>query len=486
MKSIFFIISLCIICFCFTSFAQESAVEVSLDTVMHLALTNSLDIQIAKYDTYIKRVDLSAAESIFDTLLNLEASYLKDKAPPSSTVSSTKKIEKTYLASLTKKMPTGTTLTLSGGDFRSDSDSGASLMNPYHKSFAGISLGQSLGKNFFGLADRALIKITKIDIENAVYSSLDDIEYILYQVQVAYWNLALKQEELKVKRSMLGEARRLHRIYKDKYQIGTAESTALFAMAANEKIREAEVLTARLEEEKAKNDLLCLLNEGNMSIKLKTADPLAMEPQNYDFYESLKVAIASRRDYRRVSNALRANGVDLKVKRNALWPEIDLEASFTKNGLSRKFSDAISQVPNQDNPQIYFGIKLQIPLENNLAKSDLRKTQLQNEQLLLSLKQTERLILKGIANEVKEVNTASSQLELAEAVVQLQQSKLDMELKSLGYGRSSSDLIIRYQDDLLLAKLSHAYAFFQYRIAQINLQLAKNTLLKQYWSEDQL
>jgi len=51
----------------------------------------------------------------------------------------------------------------------------------------------------------------------------------------------------------------------------------------------------------------------------------------------------------------------------------------------------------------------------------------------------------------------------------------------LEYGRSSSDIIIRFQEDLLGARLRLEEALFSYRKAIINLERNKNTLLSKYW-----
>jgi len=54
-------------------------IELSLEDVSRLAIENSLDIQIAQYDTYISRTSLDDARSIFDTIFSAEASYNRNK-----------------------------------------------------------------------------------------------------------------------------------------------------------------------------------------------------------------------------------------------------------------------------------------------------------------------------------------------------------------------------------------------------------------------
>ena len=82
---------------------------------------------------------------------------------------------------------------------------------------AEISITQELGKNIFGLADRADIKITKLDIENSEFTSLDSIEDSLSEAQKAYWKFVLKTEEVLIKQDMLKQAEKLYKIYQKLY-----------------------------------------------------------------------------------------------------------------------------------------------------------------------------------------------------------------------------------------------------------------------------
>ncbi|UCD15179.1 MAG: TolC family protein [Candidatus Omnitrophota bacterium] len=460
--------------------------KISIEDVSKLALENSLDIQIAKFDAYIKRTDLSKEESIFDAFINASIEYNKDKKAKLSSLLGNEIIEKTYSIDLERKLPTGTTLTLGGSNVTTKSDSSIRTMNPANEATAEISIVQELGKNFFGIADRGQIKITAIDIENAEHTSLADIEEALYDAQVAYWNFVLKVEELAITQDMYKEAEKLYEIYQKKHGLGLVEKVDLLAAEVNVKVHKNNVAEAGLQEETAKNELLFLLSESNFNLQIKPLDSLEVTPLGVDLYASLKEAIETRRDYKKVKNELKANDIDIVIKKNALWPQIDLEASYKRNGLDSNLRQAWGNVGGEDNPEIFVGLSLRIPIENREAKADFEAVSLEKQQLLFSLKRAERLILKEINNRVTQVNIIKNEVELYSAIVKLQQDKLQEEIKRLRYGRSSSDLIIRYEEDLLDARLSEAGAFYRYRVNNIGLDLDKNTLLSKYWEADNL
>ncbi|MBU0479150.1 TolC family protein [bacterium] len=461
-----------------SSYAEQ---QISIDDVTRLALENSLDIQIAKIDVYKERTSLGKAKSIFDTFLNSGASYEDDKKKTSTTLSRIKTATNEYSLGVEKKLPTGSSIKIDAEHSLVDANSSSSAINNYNESSIKFSLNQSLGKNFFGLADRSNIKITKINIDNAEYSSLGEIENALYKAQAAYWNVVLKEKELDIKLDMQKEAEKLYSIYKENYERGTTEKGDLFAIEANMRTRKNEVLIAHLEKEIAKNNLLFLLNEEDTHIQLQPLDPLVTTLHSVDVYAILKEAILHRRDYKVIKNKIESQNIDIKIKKDALWPEIDLEASFLKNGLASNYQDSWNKTSDENNYEFFTGITFRIPLENRSAKADLEKAKLNKEQLLLFLKRTERLILKEINNKVKEVNSLKNRIELLTSISKLQENKLKEEMKHLSYGRSSSDIILRYEEDLLQANLDLSSSLFKYRVSLIDLDLAKNTLLDKYW-----
>jgi len=464
--------------------SPKAAWAISFEEVTQLALDNSLDIQIAKYDAYIKQTSLFKAESIFDTYFNVNAGYFDDTTKQPSVVFGTATGQTNYNFGISKKLPSGTEIAINAGDARNFTNSPFATLNPYHEASAGISLKQPLGKNFFGLADRAGIKITKIDIENAQYSSLEDIEQALYNAQVAYWKFVLKCEELKIREGILQKSQKLYDIYKEKIKIGMVEEVDVVAVEANLEIRKADVLIAELEKEQAKNELLFALNIDDLSIELAPRDSLDIGPLSVDLYQALTDAINNRRDYKQIKNQLLANDINIVVAKNALWPKFDLEASFTRNGLDRKYKPAWEGISDKNNRELFVGITLEFPLENRNSKGDFEEARLQKEQNLLSLKRTERLIFKEIHNQVKQVNTLKEQVSLYEKTSLLQAKKLEEELKRLKYGRSNSDFIIRYGEDVLNAKLGLAQVLFAYRVSLVDLELVKQTLLDKYWRQE--
>ncbi|MGE5280382.1 MAG: TolC family protein, partial [Deltaproteobacteria bacterium] len=314
--------------------------SLTLEEATVFALENSLDVQIARFDAHAKQNDLPAALSLFDTYFTAQASYDDNQLKKSTSILGSRALNTDYALGLSKLLPTGTTVGLSLDHSRAYTNSAFASINPAHQALATLTLSQQLGRNFFGLIDRANIRITKLDIENSDWSSLDKIEAALASVQKAYWQLAYLNEELAIKRDMLDKAKDLFAAYEKQRALGLVEDPEYYGAEANVVDRENDLLGTADAIYAARNQLLLLLNQDARLVQITPADRMALVDDDVDLSAALKRAVGSRRDYKSALNDVEKKKLEVVVKKSSLWPEIDLKASFARNGLSRAYDKA--------------------------------------------------------------------------------------------------------------------------------------------------
>ena len=480
LRNILCIFVIVLLCASFSYADDNNTVYANIKSITEIALNNNLDIQIARFDSYIQRNNLPEAESIFDTFINAGISYDKNKEDTASTLTGTAGSVNNYSVGINKKIPSGTALDVEAYNQRSWSDSSFYTTNPGTEANVKVSLTQSLARNFFGIIDRGNIKITKLDIKNSDFTSLNEIESSLARAQRAYWELVLKLNELKIKKSMLKEARKLYSIYQRKIKTGLVEEPDLLAAGANVSLRENDVLKSQMELREAQNNLLYLINSDTKK-NIVPLDNLDTKVDKVDLYRELKEALKTRRDYKIARNQLSSENINLVLKRNSLWPQIDVSTSFAKNGINSSYKNAWSEVSSENHSEWYVGVNINFSLEKRKEKAQYNKAKLSKARAIVVIKRIERLIFKDINNSVTELNIISAQVDTNRKIVRLQEQKLKAEERRLRYGRSSSDVIIRFQNDLLNARLGLANSLFLYRISRINLERNKNILLSKYW-----
>lgn len=460
---------------------KEKKVFMSVEDVAQLALENNLDMQIAKFDAYAKRNDLLESVSVFDTFLSMKASHLDDQFKPPNTIAGTKNIINAYEVGVSKELPSGTVIGLDYSDDRANSNSAFASINPSHESIAKVSITQPIGKNFFGLVDRNDVKVTKKEIENSDLEALNRIENALAETLKAYWRVVLLTEELDIKQETLKKAKELYKVYSKKRWIGLSEDSDFFGSEANVAKREDEVLVAYEALKVAKYNLLLLLNEDSRMYDIEALDYLSLKDGSVGFDEALYRAILNRRDYQQAKNNIEIKKISLVTKMNELWPEIDVEASFAKNGLSRKYGDANKEICDEDNPEYYIGVSFKVPLENRQARGAFNKAKIERAKAIVELKRIEREIVTQINDLTTRIKLFTGSVIVNKRVAQLQEKKLNAEIQRFKYGRSNSDYLIRYQEDLLDARLKLARALYLYQATVIDLKVAQQILLDEYW-----
>ena len=465
------------------SIAMGKAYRLSLEDVSRLALENNFDIQLARYDAKIAKTRNKDTRSIYDTVLTAEAKYHKDKSASSSTLAAGKTIDNDYSVGISKKLPTGTTISIDQVNNRRWTESTAVIRNPAYDSSLGVTVQQDLGKNFFGIQDRGSVKITQIDVYNSEYTSLGKIEQSLADTQIAYWDLALASRLLKAEQEMLVQAERLYLINKEKLTDGLVEQPDFLASEANYKQRASNVLVAKNTVKTKMNVLKLKLNLTQNMSDIFPSGNLMLKEQGSRIQASLINAFEHRRDYKKALNDVLMRNIKLSMKRNNAWPEINVKASLSRNGLGDDFNESIKNISKENHPDFSASISLNVSLENSSAKAQLKKLELEKAQAIISLKMTERTIMIDVVDQVRLCNTFLEKAKQEKEVAELQAKKLEEQQKIFSYGRSDVDTIVRYQKDALLAEQQAAQALFDYKKALINLEVKEGILLNQYWQE---
>lgn len=456
----------------------------SLEEVTKLALDNNFDIQLTKYDAWIARTKKGVAESVYDTVIDMEVKYRNDQSKSTSTLLGTKSVDNDYNLGFSKKTPIGTTLSVDMTNNRNWSDSSAVTLSPSHDSTLELTIEQDLGKNFFGLQDRGEIKITKIDIENSEYSSLEKIEEDIAKVQKAYWDLVLSYNHFEIQKDMVQYAKNFYDLHQEKLKDGLVEMPEAIASEAHYKNSLNDLLKARNIVESKINVLKLLLNISDRSAKIIPIDDFFLSEEDQQLEESLKQAFMCRPDYKKTLNDIKSKNIYVEMKENNIWPEVNLKASFARNGIADHFKHAVRQISKEDNPDFFAGITISFPLENNEAKSQFKKAELEKAKALLEIKSLERKITIGIIDQVRSCNVLRELAFNNEAIADLQQQKLKEEEKRFNRGRSNTDTIIRYQEDFLEAQFLASKAMFEFYTSIVDLRCKEGTLLNLYWEGD--
>ena len=458
---------------------EKEVLVLSLDDCVRIALENSFEVKLAKLDLYVAETDLLYSQAVFDTFLFGNVSYLEDKRQELSVFAPDDDQTNVYSFGVTKELPTGTEITASWSDTRTWSDSIFVSKNPAHNTEIALEARQPVGSNSFGFVDRNTITLTKLAIENADLETVNRIEAHIANTIKGYVDLMSAKRLLGIFRDILEKAEKLYEVEKKNFDIGLREKVDLYAVEANVANRQAEVIIAENNYKRTQENLKLLINIQE-NVEINPAEELKTYPVGMGLPQCLKEAFENRRDYKIRKRDVDIKGLDLRIKGNQLWPEIDLVLSMKMNGIDGKFNKAAGKATVTDHTEYFAGIEFSMPIENSQARSQYKKASYEKEKALVSLKQTERTVITDVVNAYNDTASFGASLEYTQQAVDLQAGKLSEEEKRFRQGRSMTKILIDYQRDLLRAELENVEFTRDHRKSKVDLFRSMNTLLKQF------
>jgi len=299
-------------------------------------------------------------------------------------------------------------------------------------------------------------------------------------VQKAYWDLVLLAEKVRIEEEMVSQAKKLYDLHQDNLGAGLVEIPEAIASEANYKSRKNTLLLA-YNQVQAKNNVLKLLLNIEGEIEIEPTEGFSLPVKKEELLIALNLAFNNRQDYKISQRDIDAKDIALSMKKNNLWPEINLIATLERNGLGDHFKQAVTDITDQNNPNFFAGISIEMPLENREARANWKAAKLEKAKSLLELKLLERKIAVEITDQVRDCNIFQEVAANSQEIALLQKQKLKEEIKRFRYGRSDTDTLIRFQNDLSLAENKVIVDIHQYYTALVDLRQKEGRLLKEYW-----
>ena len=458
---------------------EPSAGTMPLNECVVFAIENSFEVKLAKLDLYIAETGLMYSEAIFDTLLSGGYRYSEDRRKQISTALSDYDYINSYYAGIEKTLPTGTDVSIDFTDKRARLQTDYAGIGFYHVPELSVTVEQPVGKNVFGFIDRSKVTLTSLAIENSGLETQDRIEELIANVEKAYWAAVFRKRSMGIYIGILEKAKKLHETNKSNYDIGIIEKVDFVASEANVAKREAEVIVAENGYRRAEENLKLIMNMEEVR-RIAPCEKLSLHKIKKDLPDCLEISFKRRRDYEIAKRDAEIRGLDLKVKSNSRWPEIDFVASAALNGLNADVGDGMEAIARGSNPYYYVGIEFEVPLENSAAKSEYLAAKLEKEKSLVEIKSVERRIITEVGNAFRDVTSFEASLGHIMRAVVFQSEKLAEEEKRFNYGRSTTKTIIDYQQDLLRTELEETKYLYDHSVSRVNLERDMNVILPKY------
>jgi outer membrane protein len=353
---------------------HDGKLELSLQDAVELALENSLDIVVQRYnpwfaDTGILRAEAGGFGGVtpgavfggstannpllnFDPLITTTLSYDDRKSPINNPLTSGTGTGVSSLGTLsthnsvynfqyTQGFSTGTSFFTAWDNSRNSASLSANLFNPSVTSQIFVGFQQQLLNGFGRSVNTRNIRIAKNNRKIADWAFTQQAITTVTNTITAYWELVFARENVKVQQQAVTVAQKLYNDNKKQLEIGTMaplDVTRAESELATDRQNLIVAETVHLQNQQilknaiSKNPLAPnLVNVEIIPTELPSR-PEAIEAPSFE--EAAKEAFAKRPELQEEALNLLNGEIDLKATRNALLPTATLSAQYGSVGLA--------------------------------------------------------------------------------------------------------------------------------------------------------
>ena len=252
-----------------------------------------------------------------------------------------------------------------------------------------------------------------------------------------------------------------------------------------------------------------------------------MDAVNLD--DAMKDAMDNRFELRRLKLQKEINDIDLKYYKNQMAPQVDLNTTFSLNGLSRAgnfantttfiptftgndaillqnlntllpansqianpliaipptpsffvggFNRSLANIFRSDAPNFSIGVTISFPFRNRTAKANYAGAKVQEEQIAAQTRSQEQVVIVEVRNAVQAVETARQRVLTARTARENAEIQLEGERKLYDAGRSTTFLLFQRENSLTNARNAEIRAETDYNKAIADLQKVTSTTFR--------
>ncbi len=464
---------------------------VTLHDLLVAAVNANLELQAKRIDPKIQELRTEAARGAFEPSLVGGFSYIKNERPKTAQENSSlgaifggksdpilrENIVRSQVG-VNGRLPTGTVYELLTGSDR--------LRNSYNNfqteyvATSTFTLTQPLLKDFGPTSNLAEIRLLKFSTTAARYELQTVALRIMRDVANAYYELAFAQQNVTVKNEAVKVANDLVRENQRRVDEGRmAPIDVTQAQSRSSEARE-ELLIARnflaqrrnvLRELTRDNFDLDDTNEFIVDTSFATTEVPAISRD-----QALGELFNHNPSYLASREVTKAEDVRIAYAENQRWPRVDLKASIGYNGLNRTIEMSYKNYWERSDPSWSAGVVVNIPVFNKTGRSRVLEAKQRKTQALLELKRTEVTLLSAFDNAMRDITNAAERVTLVKDTVRLAQSTLDVELRRLSAGQTTSFNVAQAQRDLSQARSRELATYVDLNKAITQLYFVLGTL----------
>lgn len=355
-----------------------------------------------------------------------------------------------------------------------------------YQTFVGVTLTQPLLQNGGFAVNLAELRLAAAESEIGFQQYRRQLMLTVAQAENAYWNLYFAQEQLRFFDDSVAVAQNVLDDSRQMLKAGQGSDLDVLEAQSGLALRE----TKRNEVQQNYLDAL-----GNVrSLAGTTPVPNRAGPADHaiqvvdappetnaiiTYADGFNDAVEMNPDFLIQKQRMIQEGLRLGVAKNQLLPQLDFKAAYGYNGLGTGPGNSWDMAESGDFPSWSIGLQLTVPLGGNIKARNLAKAarlSLQAAYASLCGMQTE--IANHLNSAILKAHAWQQSIQNYQTVVRFNEDLLQTEFARLKAGTIGARKVLEVEADLLDARQNLASALMQSQQSELQVELASGSLLK--------
>lgn len=395
--------------------------------------------------------------------------------------------------------PTGTTFSAVFDNSRAATNSPRSFLNPTLNSYYHVGLQQQLLAGFGFGPNLRYLRIAKNNQKISDQAFKLQVVTTITQIANMYWDLVAAYEDEQVKSRALDFAKQT--LDSGQKQLALQAIPAMDVMKDEAEVanREQDLTIAKttlqFQELLIKNALTKNLDDPILeAMPVRPTDSSAVDaaqPASASTEDSIALALRDRLELSESDIDLQNRRISRDAARNALLPTVTATAFYGGSGLAgpsnpsagipstspKEWTGAVANAFSRTAPDYFFGLSVNVPIRNRVAKSDQYRSELETRQAELRLQQLKKQIRIEVRNAQYALEQSKARVESARKARELAQKTFDITAKEQELGAGSNLQTLTARRDLSAAESALVAAMTAYQKAKIELDRSIGTTL---------
>jgi outer membrane protein len=354
-------------------------------------------------------------------------------------------------------------------------------LNSEYEGSVGVTIEQPLLKGVGAAVNLAGIRLAARASESAFQEYRRELMLVVAQAEVAYWELRLAQEQLRLADESVVLARSIFSDNQANRDAGRGSELEVLEAQSGLALRISRQSVARQRLVQASNRFASLFGasapDGGMLYVAAESPEARLIEASYE--QGIHAAFTLNPDLQRARSEIAQEEVRFQFARVQRLPTLDLRAGFGLNALGESPERAWRDFDKLRYPQWSAGLEFRVPILGGIReRSELSVARHRLRRAELGAREVEVQVRAGLDTAIRRMEAAYVTSQSFGEVVSFRQSLLQAQLQRRDAGRVESRAVLEAEEDLFEARIERLDSEVEFQRSLLELQLIQGDLLQ--------